>query len=876
MRFNTFLILIFFTINALSAGTYFKPPALIEGFTTVASAAGTTTLTRASETKLIITGATTQTVVLPDATTMSTELGRRFYIINKSSGNVTVNASGGGLLTTLSTGTQAEIHLRAAGSAAGTWDVLSSSGGGGGTWGSITGTLSAQTDLQSALDLKAPLASPTFSGTITTPLTANRALVTGASGVLSASAVTATQLGYLGTATSDLQVQLDAKQARSTLTTAGDIYVATASATTTRLGPPAIDGRQLISDSAATNKIRYQAPLVDNFIKNGDAESTNIWTAYADAAGTRPVDCTGGSPNVTTSTTSSSPLADVNSFTFVKDAANRQGQGWSVPFTIPASQQAKVLQIEIPYIVSSGTFVAGTSSTDSDVIWYIYDVTNSQLIEPSSIKMLSNSTTISDRLVANFQTSATGTSYRLCAHVATTSASAYTLKTDDDVVKPSSYVYGTPITDWVAYTPTGSWVSGATYTGRYRRVGDTLDGMVLITATGAVTAANLTFTIPSGLSIDTAKIMSTTQDVTHLGTVKVLDSGVAAYGIGTIHYNSSNSLAAYTSNTSGTYLTEPNISNSVPMTFGSADTVDARFSVPISGWSSSVQQSDGYESRKVIFEARTNGGSIATSAATYVTLTWTTPTIDFVAGWNGSDTYTIRTADCYDIQVLATQNANAAAYLDVAYRINGGSEVLIGRGFGSGTASGVVTGTATTCLNAGDTVQARAQTEGTQGIGGLRRFTIKRSGGGTPTMSATELVAASRTAPSATITGTYSDQTWATLTDDTHGAMGTVSFTAPVSGRYVFVAQNLIQYTSASGNQNVKLRLLKNGATEIKWFGFFAPAAVTSFFTTLTVDSGEIQLNAGDTVKAQLSTTMSSASISADNAINYFSVHMIK
>jgi len=39
-------------------------------------------------------------------------------------------------------------------------------GGGGGTWGSITGTLSSQTDLNTALGLKAPLASPTFTGTV--------------------------------------------------------------------------------------------------------------------------------------------------------------------------------------------------------------------------------------------------------------------------------------------------------------------------------------------------------------------------------------------------------------------------------------------------------------------------------------------------------------------------------------------------------------------------------------------------------------------------------------------------------------------------------------------------------------------------------------
>lgn len=36
-------------------------------------------------------------------------------------------------------------------------------------WGAITGTLSSQTDLQSALDAKAPVASPTFTGTPAAP-----------------------------------------------------------------------------------------------------------------------------------------------------------------------------------------------------------------------------------------------------------------------------------------------------------------------------------------------------------------------------------------------------------------------------------------------------------------------------------------------------------------------------------------------------------------------------------------------------------------------------------------------------------------------------------------------------------------------------------
>jgi hypothetical protein len=42
-------------------------------------------------------------------------------------------------------------------------------GSGSATWGGITGTLSAQTDLQTALNLKAPLASPALTGTPTAP-----------------------------------------------------------------------------------------------------------------------------------------------------------------------------------------------------------------------------------------------------------------------------------------------------------------------------------------------------------------------------------------------------------------------------------------------------------------------------------------------------------------------------------------------------------------------------------------------------------------------------------------------------------------------------------------------------------------------------------
>lgn len=90
------------------------------GVATTATAGGTTTLTVGSPQFQQFTGVTTQTVVLPDATTLVT--GQSFIISNQSSGAVQVNANGGGGIRSVAAQTNAVITLIAAGSAAGTWD----------------------------------------------------------------------------------------------------------------------------------------------------------------------------------------------------------------------------------------------------------------------------------------------------------------------------------------------------------------------------------------------------------------------------------------------------------------------------------------------------------------------------------------------------------------------------------------------------------------------------------------------------------------------------------------------------------------------------------------------------------------------------------
>lgn len=67
-------------------------------------------------------------------------------------------------------------------------------------------------------------------------VTASRALASDGSGFITPSATTATELGYVNGVTSAIQTQLDAKIAKSLVTTKGDLIVATANATPARLG----------------------------------------------------------------------------------------------------------------------------------------------------------------------------------------------------------------------------------------------------------------------------------------------------------------------------------------------------------------------------------------------------------------------------------------------------------------------------------------------------------------------------------------------------------------------------------------------------------------------------------------------------------------
>lgn len=135
-----------------------------------------------------------------------------------------------------------------------------------------------------------------------------------------------------------------------------------------------------------------------------------------------------------------------------------------------------------------------------------------------------------------------------------------------------------------AFTPTGAWSSNTTYTGFWKRVGDCaeLDGKVAV-AGGAPTSATLTVNIPSGLTIDTAKVPGTTSGTNVCGSIDVLDAGVSVYS-GSVVYSSTTAVLFRHIVASTANATYADVTQASPMTFGDGDHVIFKCRVPIVGW----------------------------------------------------------------------------------------------------------------------------------------------------------------------------------------------------------------------------------------------------------------------------------------------------
>lgn len=528
-----------------------------------------------------------------------------------------------------------------------------------------------------------------------------------------------------------------------------------------------------------------------NLISNGSAESTavSIFVPYADTAGTRPVDGIGGSPTVTTAINTSNPLIKNKDFTLIKPASNCQGQGWAISnIALPLAYRGKSIKSFLEYLVNSGTFVPGTTGgtpTDGDLIAYFYDQTNSKLMEPSNIKFLGSSTTISDKYEGTVQFDINCTQVRMILHIASTSALAWTLQVDNVTLSPQNYVYGTPVTDFgLPIVHTTNVTTNATLTTRTRRVGDSYHVSGNIVFSGANTQA-ITPTIVLPYVIDGSKIPNS-------GTVAVGQYSIQNAGSGAV---SSGSMVARLSSFGGSAVVFEGVSPStnVPFTIAAGHSFGFEFTVPVVGLSSSAQMSDGYDSRKLGIK---QAGFVASTPTNNIIIF---PSVEYADGLTVSGgRVTIPSADLYDIESYIGSAVNIEYYIWV----NGVTRELLMFTDASGRAQG----STSLYLKAGDIVDLRPGSA-TGGMSAYSRFSINRRQG-PQTIAASEKITAQATYGAGLALTAGTPIPYATRIFDTHGTITTgagAKWTAPRAG---FATIRI----SSGSNSTVNYQVFKNGS----------------------------------------------------------------
>lgn len=141
-----------------------------------------------------------------------------------------------------------------------------------------------------------------------------------------------------------------------------------------------------------------------------------------------------------------------------------------------------------------------------------------------------------------------------------------------------------PGVNWTAFTPTGSWVSGATYTGFYKCSNGNLQVIGNVAVTGTPTSAALTINLPSGFAINTAVTGTITAAAYRQvpgSNASIIDAGTEIYN-GWVSYNSSTAIQLTTSLVNATYPTNSaQVTQAVPFTFVNTDSIAYNYTVPV-------------------------------------------------------------------------------------------------------------------------------------------------------------------------------------------------------------------------------------------------------------------------------------------------------
>lgn len=491
------------------------------------------------------------------------------------------------------------------------------------------------------------------------------------------------------------------------------------------------------------------------------------------------VNGSGGTTGITFTTSLIDPVRGNASFLYTKPASAQAGTGFVHDFTIENADRAKVMKAKFEL---SG--VSGGPVSPGDLEIWIYDITNTRLIQPTPYRIdgIVNGNNNQYLFYSTFQTNNDSLDYRIILHWKNPSLAAATIKMDSFSVGPQTSALGVPAIDAQLLEPLvtqgfGTTTDNFVYWGRR--------GQFLVMygsfTCGITTAANALVYLPAGLVVEESDIPNAYLCGTYTRNVPGnLDDMAVSPNTNYILFTSQGSggLSAFIANT----------------IFAVGQIVSFYVEVAIKGWSSNVVMSSESDGRKVAMNAY---GQLPNSYTAYTPM---------VFPFNGFDThgkyddttgiYTIPVSGLYYISSFGQPNATPVVFVSVNGGIIANPNVVISNVFGETANAKYWTGNIILDLKADDTIAIMSTVSwaSVDPSAGFNVFKID----GSASMLATEKVAAkyyislSSPVSIATSGNTYSVN-YDTKIFDTHGAVtpGTgfvVGLPAYFSVGWVFVA----------------------------------------------------------------------------------------
>lgn len=689
--------------------------------------------------------------------------------------------------------------------------------------------------------------------------------------------------------------------ALSPLTTKGDIL--SYSSSNARQAVPGDNGG-LVPDSNQTNGWRsasYTQYLNGrpgkNYIQYADFENnaTTGWSLGTVGTLTNglptgaPTFGSGASGNLSISNVSSSQLAGSYSISYVSSAATTQGNMLaSSSYAIDTSDQAKVMTVKFYYSTNSGASNNNYSGTSSNSFaWAVYDVTNSAWLSSAGNFCMTQSSGVG-YCTGTFQTGSSTANIRFVLYNANASSGATTLYFDDFYIGPQTAPMGPAMSDWVSWTPTGTWSTNTTYTGWYRKTGDSLSMIVKIALAGAPTSASLTVTLPNSWSIDTTKLPGTP---TNQVIGQVTGQGAAHTFSGVALYSSTTAFAVdYTlDGSTASIMSYAAVTQAAPYTFANNDFIYIYVdNIPISGWSSNTSMSSDTDTRVVAMQvAQASPTATIVSGESLLKFT-SAPTTDTHAGYSTS-------TGGYTCPVTGNYRATAQVDISATYAAGNYSAIGIGKNSTSSStykttqkAGGVQADiypfiSVVIQCNAGDVlyplVQSNATTP-TVGSNATQNFFMVERLSGPAVVAASESVNATYTGTAST-TGTHSAWNavaYSTKSYDSHNAYNTSTgaYTCPVAGKYRITSSLAVTLTPSAALNFLYISIMKN-VTNAATYQQGVSSINTSAGAYAPQVSATISCNAGDALYIGIENGMNTTdSVSLlNNAFAYFSIERV-